>query len=187
MGTAFNAADMMGTAAGYGQQASNTVGKIAGTKFGQNLMGSAGTAIGGAAIKGIFNVLTGNGPLQRKKKAASSAAAGCSCKAEKPKYTCEQKCAYGRQMAQKCQGCRGYTGKGPGGYKRRYGKGGYSYGGRSYSGYSSSGYRSTVPYGGSKPRVSGRQYRRSLRTAGRQTRRTNRQAARQARRARRRN
>jgi len=99
-------------------------------------------------------------------------------------------------MAEKCQGCKGFTGKGPGGYKRRYGPGGYgssSGASRPYTGVAGSGYRS-LPYGGSKPRVAGRQYRKTMRTTGRvarraarQTRRTNRQTARQNRRANRRN
>jgi len=160
------------------------------TKIGQAGLG----AVGAAAGKGIYNVLTGNGPIQRRKNAAAgSAHAGCSCSEPKPKPTCEEKCAYGRMMAEKCQGCKGYTGKGPGGYKRRYGPGGYGSSSRPYASAGTSGY-SSLPYGGSKPRVAGRQYRKTTRTTGRvarraarQTRRTNRQSARQQRRFARRN
>lgn len=163
---------------GYGMQGAAHLG---GTKFGQ----SAATGLGLAAGKGIYNVLTGNGPIQRRKdRQAAAAAGGCSCSSSKPKPSCEEKCAYGRMMSEKCRGCKGYTGKGPGGYKRRYGRGGYG----STGGTSGTPYRSTsIPYGGSKPRVSGRQYRRNTRVTGRQQRRTNRQNARQQRRANRRN
>jgi len=170
-------AGMMGAGTALGAGA-NAAGSILGSKFGQAGVTAAGTTLGGMAMKGMYNVFTGNGPVQRRRAAASGGGGGggCSCGPSKPKPSCEEKCAYGRMMAEKCRGCKGYTGKGPGGYKRRYGPGGYG-----SSGYST-GYRSAaVPYGGSKPRVAGRQYRKSTKTTGRQTRKTMRVQGRQTR------
>lgn len=150
---------------------------IAGSTFGKAAIG----ALGAGAGKGLFNVLTGNGPLRRKKKERERQAAlaaakqgGCSCKEEKPSYTCEEKCAYGRMMAEKCLGCRGYSGKAPGGYRRSYSSYNSSYNKSGGSGYA-------LPYGGSKPRVAGRQYRKTMRQSARQSRRTIRTMARQQR------
>jgi len=150
-------------------------GALGGSTLGRAALGGLGAAAG----KGIFNVLTGNGPIRRRRERERQAAAGasgkpggCSCGDEKPQYTCEEKCAYGRMMAEKCMGCRGYSGKAPGGYRRSY---------SSYP-YRSTGNTPALPYGGSKPRVAGRQYRRSMRQTARQTRRTMRTAARQTRR-----
>jgi len=159
------------------------VGALGGSTFGQSMLKGAGLGLGGLAAKGIGNVLTGNGPIQRRKKAAAAAAAGgCSCMTnQRPQYSCEQKCQYGRMMAEKCKGCRGSS---------KYKKKPYK---SSYTPYSYTPTYSSSPYSGSnwgvggakKPRVAARQNRRTARTLGRQTRRTNRQAARQARRARR--
>lgn len=140
--------------------------------MGNSALAGAGTMAGGLAMKGLFNVLTGNGPIQRRKKAQQATGgrpggSGCCCSASR-KPTCVKKRAPPRKPV-----CR----------PRPKPK-------MPYCSTSSSGYRSTgssmVPYGGNTPRVSGRQYRRTLKTAGRQTRRTNRQAARQANRANRR-
>lgn len=156
-----------------------------GTEMAMGLGSMAATQLGGMALKGIGNVLSGNGPIRRKRKAEQqeTGTKGCSCseKPTKPKYTCEEKCAYGRYMAEKCKGCTKYSRKKYYSYKPRY-----SYGSRCYSSPSSTRYSSpsSIPYGGKKPRVSGRQYRRTTRTAARQYRRTQRQASRQDRRAR---
>lgn len=178
---------LMATAPLYGQYALGAAQMGAGGlmqgaagAMGSQFAGKVGTGLGmglaGWAGKGMANVLTGNGPIQRRKR-AQAAAGGCSCSNAKPQYSCEEKCAYGRMMAEKCQGCKGQK-------KKTYRK-------KSY-GYSSGGYSS--PYGSSnwgvsgarKPRVAGRQNRRTIKTLGRQNRRTNRQTARQNRRANRR-
>ena len=101
----------------------------AGLKFGTSLASGAGTMFGSMAVKGLYNVITGNGPIQRRKKAAAAASSsspssgGCSCGPTKPSYSCEEKCAYGRMMSEKCQGCKGYSGKKPGGYRSSYSRG----------------------------------------------------------------
>ena len=54
---------------------------------------AAGSALGGLAVQGIYNVLTGNGPIQRRKRAKQSSS-GCTCEgpaSKRVKYTCEQK------------------------------------------------------------------------------------------------
>jgi len=146
-------------------------------KMGNSALAGAGTMAGGMAMKGLFNVLTGNGPIQRRKKAQQATAGypgggggggGCCCSAPR-KPTCVKKRAPPRKPV-----CRPRP------------KPKMSYCSTGSSGYRSSG-TSMVPYGGSKPRVAGRQYRRNTRVAGRQARRTNRQAARQQRRFNRRN
>jgi len=154
---------------------------FAGSSVGQGFGTALGAGLAGGVAGGLINVMSGNGPIQRRRKAAAAAGqmqqGGCSC-STKPKYTCEQKCAYGRYMGQKCAGCRtskykkSYTG-----YRKSYSSGSYP---TTYS--SPMGYRSAY-----KPRVAGRQARRTARVQGRQNRRTQRQGARQARRAARRN
>lgn len=122
--------------------------------LGSSTLGKAALGgLGAAAGKGIFNVLTGNGPIRRRRERERQAAAGkpggCSC-SEKPQYSCEEKCQYGRMMAEKCMGCRGYSGKAPGGYRRSYGS---SYG---------KPYKTPAKYnykGGYKGRPRGRQAR----------------------------
>lgn len=146
---------------------------------------AAGSALGGMAVNGLFNAIIGG------KKRPNEGSPSCSCSSSKrPKYTCEEKCQYGRMMAQKCTGCRGYSGKKPGGYRKPY-TSKYTYSNSTavvpYSG-GSAGSTAIVPYGsnpygGPKPYRSGRQYRKTYRTTARQNRRTNRQTARQNRRA----
>jgi len=144
-------------------------------KWGNSAAAGAGTMAGGLAIKGMYNVLTGNGPLQRRKKARqaqamappsssrpSSGGCGCGCSAPR-KPTCVKK--------------RKPTCKRPKPKPKR------TYCSTSGSRYSSA----AVPYSSSKPRVAGRQARRTARVDGRQARRTNRQSARQQRRFYRRN
>ena len=167
----------------------NIAASLGGSTVGQSAIKGFGAVTGGMIAKGVANVLTGNGPIQRRKKAKAEAAAagasgggGCSC-SSKPSYSCEEKCAYGRYMAEKCSGCRGsrYNSK----YK--YSRRPYS---RSYSRSYSTPYTSNMNYtvgNYGKPRVEGRQARRYARTTARQGRKTQRQAARQERRARRRN
>lgn len=143
-------------------------------KMGNSALSGAGTMAGGLAMKGMYNVLTGNGPIQRRRKAAaagvpypgpSGGGCGCSCKtscAKKKKPTCKKPKPKPKLMM--CSSAKPSSSR----YKSSYGS-------------------SVIPYGGSKPRVAGRQYRRNTRVAGRQARRTNRQAARQQRRFNRRN
>lgn len=164
----------------------NIAASLGGSTVGTSAIKGFGGVAGGLAAKGIANVLTGNGPVQRRKKARAEAAAaasspmvggGCSC-GEKPKYSCEEKCAYGRYMAEKCKGCSGSRYRSKYKYSRPY---------RSssrYSGtprYSNSMTYNVGNYG--KPRVEGRQARRYTRTAARQERKTQRQANRQYRKA----
>ena len=165
----------------------NIAASLGGSTVGQSAIKGFGGVAGGLVAKGIANVMTGNGPIQRRKKAkAEAAAAGnssggatCSCD-EKPKYSCEEKCAYGRYMAEKCQGCKGSRYKSKYKYSRPY---------RSSSRYSGTPrYSNNMTYNVGnygKPRVEGRQARRYTRTAARQERKTQRQANRQARRSRR--
>lgn len=169
----------------------NIAASLGGSTVGQSAIKGFGGVAGGMVAKGIANVLTGNGPVQRRKKAKAEATAagssggggGCSCSCnKKPQYSCEEKCAYGRYMAEKCQGCRGSRYKSKYKYSRPY---------RSssrYSGtprYSNSMTYNVGNYG--KPRVEGRQARKYAKTTAKQERKTQRQANRQARRDRRRN
>lgn len=140
---------------------------LAGSELGGKFLGSMAGGLGLGLGKMALNRFTGK----------NKGSGGCSCQQQQaPKMSCEDKCMYGRYMAQKCQGCKGYKKKSSSCYRKTYSGGSYS-SGQPY-GY--------IPYGGATPRKSGRQWRKSMRQSARQTRRTNRQTARQNRRANRR-
>lgn len=150
---------------------------LGGTTVGKGAMAGLGSAGG----RSLWNWISGG-----KKNNKPAPPGGCTCQTgtqKKPQLSCEQKCQYGRLMAQKCTGCKGYSPKkGCGSKKTGYKKTTAS----TYVPYykSSSGYgASNVPYGGAKPKRTGRAYRKNYRTTARQDRRSARQEARQTRRA----
>lgn len=82
-------------------------------------------------LSGVVDAATGGGSgdanmTDAEKRCPSSDK--CSCR---PKYSCEEKCAYGREMGEKCQGCTRYSCRRT--YRRRY------YPRRSYGGFRSYG------------------------------------------------
>lgn len=177
-------AGMQGVGMGM-QGLAGGMGAFGGTTFGDSFIKGAGATAGKGIITGIGNVLTGNGPIQRRKRQAAQQAArggGCSCgQPAQPQLSCEQKCQYGRLMAQKCQGCKGKSpGKKCGSsyrprrstYSRPAGYGPYG------SAPAAGAYRS-----GMKGRIAARQNARQNRRQTRVNNRQGRKNARQARRA----
>lgn len=104
-GYAAGAGQMLGGGALMGAAgAGGLLMSMGGTTIGKGALAGAG----GAAGRGFYNWLTG----KPKSGQPGKPNGGCSCtsgKQQMPKLSCEQKCQYGRIMAQKCQGCKGYS------------------------------------------------------------------------------
>lgn len=137
--------------------ATGMMGQLGGSAFGKAVGGGLGMAAG----KGLLGMMFGGG----KGKKNQTTQGGCSCSSA-PKMSCEQKCQYGRYMNEKCRGCKGYSGKGPGGKRNyRYGSTTSTYTGKPYS------YKS-----GYKGRPKGRQARLAWRDFKKETKRPRMQA-----------
>lgn len=163
-GYATGASQMLAGGALMGAAAGGTyLTALGGTTLGKGALAGAGSAAG----RGFFNWLTGK-PKPGKPGAQGG---GCSCgTAQMPKLSCEQKCQYGRVMAQKCQGCKGYSPKSKCGTSTR----------RSYSSRRSGatgGYSKPYSYkSGYKGRPKGRQGRIAWRDFKKETKRPKSQA-----------
>lgn len=78
-----------------------------------NPWGNAATAAAGAAFGSLFGTSPNidysagiGGNAGGTHGDGDTPMGGCNCPGEKPRYTCEEKCAYGRMMGEKCKGCR---------------------------------------------------------------------------------
>lgn len=173
---------------------SNIAGEVIGNSITDG-MDEGGSGLLGQIAQGIGSFAQGfmdgdGNPFQnanKKRKHEGPQGHSCSCsgggQAAKKKYTCEEKCAYGRQMGAKCKGCRPYfrrySSKCGSTYKKYSKSSPYSYktaaaggGGGAYPGAGSTGGFLAPSQTKYKPKEYKKDYRQARR-ANRRTRRRN--------------